>query len=405
MEEKIYLMRKNVSLPVFEAIRENNELSREEEHQNPIQVVKKLFQENLFKHILNGNSVQIKSPKAEYITPEQILDSAMSIRSMVKGVKAKHPEENFVILIGDGQLSKTTPVFEEYDFKTLKTNGVNYLLLEQPHDASSIAKHHISDKDTQTLINEFINEIHTVIKNKFDKDVIRKFLAIGQKAFIEKESKEENATDYIDSLKHYKAAAEQAGLKVKFINVSVDDEFKYNLTLALQEGIFQTKAKYIHDQQSHLKLSSFNFALNKISEHLNYLKHGFAGKFMHDQVIKCLGKANGNCIFIGDYSHSQYVYYNTNNYPEKHSSSLYMRLSKSEQPCYSYEVVREGLGANHRQNEIIKILLNKTSKTSIFPCKNANEEKQGLGLCVHEYYEDDRPIGQFRDGIIYQPRL
>ncbi len=61
---------------------------------------------------------------------------------------------------------------------------------------------------------------------------------------IEKESKEENAADYIDSLKHYKAAAEQAGMKVKFINVSVDDEFKYNLTLALQEGIIQTKAKY-----------------------------------------------------------------------------------------------------------------------------------------------------------------
>ena len=40
----------------------------------------------------------------------------------------------------------------------------------------------------------------------------------------------------------------------------------------------------------------------------------------------------------------------------------------------------------------------------IFPCKNSNEEKQGLGLCVHEYPEDDRPIGQFRECIIYQPK-
>lgn len=53
---------------------------------------------------------------------------------MIKSIKAKHPKENFVILIGDGQLTKTKPVFEEYDFKTLKTNGINYLLLEQPHD-------------------------------------------------------------------------------------------------------------------------------------------------------------------------------------------------------------------------------------------------------------------------------
>ncbi len=112
---------------------------------------------------------------------------------------------------------------------------------------------------------------------------------------------------------------------------------------------------------------------------------------MHDQVLNYLDKTNGSCIFIGDFSNSQYVYFNTSNYPEKHSSSLYMRLSKSEKPCYSYEVVREGLAANHRQNEIIRILLNKTTKTTIFPCKNANEEKQGLGLCVHEYNEDDRP--------------
>ena len=69
---------------------------------------------------------------------------------------------------------------------------------------------------------------------------------------------------------------------------------------------------------------------------------------MHDEILKYLNQAN--CMFIGDFSHSQYVYFNTKNHSEKHSSSLYMRLSKSEQICYSYEVVREGLGANYRQN-------------------------------------------------------
>ena len=34
---------------------------------------------------------------------------------------------------------------------------------------------HKLNKDPQTLIKEFINEIHSVIKNKFDKDIIRDF--------------------------------------------------------------------------------------------------------------------------------------------------------------------------------------------------------------------------------------
>ena len=41
MEEKIYLTRKNVSLPVFEAVKEKDDAYREEE--NPIQLVKKLL--------------------------------------------------------------------------------------------------------------------------------------------------------------------------------------------------------------------------------------------------------------------------------------------------------------------------------------------------------------------------
>ena len=68
-------------------------------------------------------------------------------------------------------------------------------------------------------------------------------------------------------MKHYKLAAEKAGLKVKFINISIDDEFKYKLTHALLEGIYQTKAKYIHDQ-NHSKLSNFNFVLNKIDTNI-----------------------------------------------------------------------------------------------------------------------------------------
>lgn len=406
MEEKIYLSRKNISLPIFEAVKEEETYSSEESHDNPIQLVGKLFKENLFKHILNGSSHQVNSAKAEYITPEQILDSAMTTRSMVKAIKAKHPSENFVIMIGDGQLAKTTPIFTEQDFKTLKNNGVNYLLLEQPYDASSISKIHKLNREPQIVINEFIDEIHSIIKNKFEKDVIRKFIAIGQKTLLEKELLEEENDnhDYIDALKHYKVAATKAGLKVKFINISVDDQFKQHLALALQEGVYQTKAKYLHNE-SRINLSHFNFLLNKIHEHINYLKHGFAGKFMHNKVVQYLEKANSSCIFIGDFSHSQYIYFDTKNYPEKHSSSLYMRLSKSGQACYSYEVVREALGANYRQNEIIKILGNKTSRTMIFPCKNANDVKHGLGLCVNEYPEDDRPISQFRDGIIYQPRL
>ena len=84
-------------------------------------------------------------------------------------------------------LTNVNPIFEEQDFKAVKSNGIDYLLLEQPHDAKSISQTHKLNKDPQTLIKEFINEIHSVIKNKFDKDVIRKFLAIGQKALIEKE--------------------------------------------------------------------------------------------------------------------------------------------------------------------------------------------------------------------------
>ncbi|NQY79333.1 MAG: hypothetical protein HRT47_03365 [Candidatus Caenarcaniphilales bacterium] len=435
----------NLSKNTIEALQEKKRVLEEGTEINSIsEAGKKLLERGFLEKMAKLTWQTFNVDESNLITKKDIADSSMNLDTVLKKIKSRHPQENFFLLVGEAHQANVRPTLTKKDFQTLKDNGVGCLMLEVAHNTDTISGRQELSKSPNITFNEFLDEVYEKLEHKYSKQKIIGFMKKGQdntlkskhnvelkdstpfkpivsQSDIEKIEPETNTaqsdnsekiySSYLDVFEEYKRNAEDVGIEVKFIDVSTDDGLKANLTLELLTGLLEHQKQQTpkiqifnyNNRESDDSNDNLNFAIEKTSEYLSYQRHGIADKFMAEKAKEHMKDLNTNCVFIGGQHHTNYMSFNSEDYSD--NKSLGLRLSADKIPTYSFEVIREEKPGESYEEQIKEILSDSDPVKTFYPCRNLNSSKaELLGSCVNEYPDnpnDNRPVGQFRDGIIY----